>query len=218
MGSPLAPILADIFMNYVFESKITRNSEDTSFVNIIFKSHNTFEQFNLSLFVRYVDDTLAVFKNRNDALKFLKYLNSLHKNLEFTIEHECDDKIPFLDLLIIRNRDNNIIDLAVYWKPIHSGVFTNFISFIPFQFKMGLVRTLVKRAYRLCSTWKLFHLELEELTRLLMQNGYTKSFIENIIKTQLNRQYSKELYKKVGPDPKQIFIRLPYLGMLQTNY
>ena len=77
---------------------------------------------------------------------------------------------------------------------------------------MGLVRTLVTRAYRLCSTWNLFHLELEELTRLLMQNGYTKSFIENIIKTQLNRLYSEEPYNKFGPDPKQIFIRLPYLG------
>ena len=43
MGSPLAPILADIFMNYVLESKITRNSEDNSFLDIIFKSHNTFE-------------------------------------------------------------------------------------------------------------------------------------------------------------------------------
>ena len=160
----------------------------------------------------YVDDTLAVFKNRNDALRFLKYLNSLHKNLEFTIEHKCDDNIPFLDLLIIRNRDNHIIDLAVNRKPTHSRVFTNFTSFIPFQFKMGLVRTLVTRAYRLCSTLKLFHLELEELTRLLMQNGYTKSFIENIIKTQLNRLHSEEPYKKVGPDPKQIFIRLPYLG------
>ena len=73
-------------------------------------------------------------------------------------------------------------------------------------------RTLVTRTYRLCSTWKLFHLELEELTRLLMQNGYTKSFIENIIKTQFNRLYSEEPYKKFGPDPKQTFIRLPYLG------
>ena len=194
-------------MNYVLESKITRNSEDNNFLDIIFRSHNNFEQFNLSLFVRYVDDTLAVFQNRNKALRFLKYLNSLHKNLEFNIEHECDDKIPFLDLLIIRNRNNNIIDLAVYRKLTHSGVFTNFTSFIPLQFKMGLVRTLVTRAYRLCSTWKLFHLELEELTRLLMQNGYTKSFIENIIKTQLNRLYSEEPYKKFGPDPKQIFIR-----------
>ena len=39
-----------------------------------------------------------------------------------------------------------------------------------------------------------------------------QEFIENIIKTQLNRLYSEESYKKFGPDPKQIFIRLPYLG------
>lgn len=213
MGSPLAPILADIFMNHVLESKITRESDgNNNFLDVIFNSHNNFEQFNLRLFVRYVDDTLAVFNNRSDALRFLDYLNSLHENLEFTMEQECDDKIPFLDLLIIRNRDTNCIDLTVYRKPTHSGVFTDFTSFSPFHYKMGLVRTLVTRAYRLCSTWTLFDLEIKEITKLLMQNGYTRSFIENIVKSQLDKLYSDEPYKKFGPEPKHIFIRLPYLG------
>ena len=40
----------------------------------------------------------------------------------------------------------------------------------------------------------------------------TSDLITIIIKTQLNRLYYEEPYKKFGPDPKQIFIRLPYLG------
>ena len=58
MGSPLAPILADIFMNHVLEDKITRNTGGNNFLNVIFDSCNNFQQFNLKLFVRYVDDTL----------------------------------------------------------------------------------------------------------------------------------------------------------------
>ena len=84
MGSPLAPTLADIFMNHILEDKITRNTEH-NFKDITFQSLNDFPQFNLKLFIRYVDDTLAVFDSRQDALDFLKYLNSLHHNIEFTM-------------------------------------------------------------------------------------------------------------------------------------
>ena len=75
MGSPLAPILADIFMNHILEDNITRNTEH-NFKDISFKSLNDFPQFNLKLFIRYVDDTLAVFDSRQDALDFLNYLNT----------------------------------------------------------------------------------------------------------------------------------------------
>ena len=80
----------------------------------------------LKLFVRYVDDTLAVFDTRANALLFLKYLNSLHSNIKFTMECEEDEKLAFLDLLIMKSNDN--IELTIYRKPTHSGVFTHFTS------------------------------------------------------------------------------------------
>ena len=94
MGSPLAPILADVFMNHILEDKITRNTEH-NFKDITFQSLNDFPQFNLKLSIRYVDDTLAVFGSRQDALDFLKYLNSLHHNIEFTIECEENNRLFF---------------------------------------------------------------------------------------------------------------------------
>ena len=84
--------------------------------------------------VRYMDDTLVAFENKTDATKFLRYLNSLHNNLEFTMEQENNDIIPFLDLLIIRDRRTDVIETAVYRKPTHSGVFTNYTSFMPHYF------------------------------------------------------------------------------------
>ena len=164
------------------------------------------------MFVRCVDDTLVAFENKAHATKFLRYLNSLHNNFEFTMKQENDDIIPFLDLLIIRYRHTDVIDTAVYRKPTHSGVFTNYSSFIPHYFKVSLVKTLVTRAYRLCSNWHLFDTEINRIKELLMNNGYNKVFLNNIIWTQLNRLYTDDTYKKHGPEQRKYFIRLPFLG------
>ena len=68
MGLPLAPILADIFMNHVLENNILRSTDNNnSFLDIIFAGTVNFPQFKLKLFVRYVDDTLVAFGNKTDA-------------------------------------------------------------------------------------------------------------------------------------------------------
>ena len=72
-------------------------------------------QIHLKLFVRYVDDTLAVFGNKDNALLFRKYLNSLHPSIKFTMECKEDEKLAFLDLLIIKSNGN--VELTVYRKP-----------------------------------------------------------------------------------------------------
>ena len=186
MGSPLAPILADIFINKLLESNIQRNDHDQ--MDVTFKQTEMYPQFILKLFVRYVDDTLAVFDTRANALLFLKYLNNLHPNIKFTMECEEDEKLAFLDLLIMKSNDN--IVLTIYRKPTHSGVFTHFTSFIPHHYKVALVKTLICRAYRHCSSWLLFHEEIENVTDMLMNNGYNLSLIENTVKLFLGKCFN----------------------------
>ena len=148
MGSPLALILADIFMNKLLENIIQRNGHDQT--DITFIQTGLHPQIHLKLFVRYVDDTLAVFDNKDNTLLFLKYLNSLHPSIKFTMECDEDEKLAFLDLLIIKSNGN--VELTVYRKPTHSGVFTHFSSFIPHRYKVALVKTLICRAYWHCSS------------------------------------------------------------------
>ena len=62
MGSPLAPILADIFMNHLLETKISREQHD--FLNVTFVGNGDFSTFFLRVFITYVDDTLAVFEKK----------------------------------------------------------------------------------------------------------------------------------------------------------
>ena len=83
MGSPLTPVLANIFIGF-YESK-------------------WLNEYNLNepkLYLRYVDDTLATFEKEQNSLNFLNFLNNKHPNIKFTIEKQVNHSIAFLDVFI----------------------------------------------------------------------------------------------------------------------
>ena len=68
MGSPLVPVLVNIFMGF-YESK-------------------WWNEYNLNkpkFYLRYVDDILDAFEKEQDWLNFLYFLNKKHPNIKFTI-------------------------------------------------------------------------------------------------------------------------------------
>ena len=93
MSSPFAPVLANIFMG--------------------FHEFKRFNEFNLNapkFYLRYVDDILAAFDNKQDSLNFLNILNNRHPNIKFTIEKQINHSIVFLDVFISGiNNQNHII-------------------------------------------------------------------------------------------------------------
>ena len=83
MGSPLGPVLANIFM-VELENKIIPNLTEK-----------------ISLWQRYVDDTFTFI--RLDEIENVKsILNNFHENIKFTHEVEIEKKISFLDVSITR--------------------------------------------------------------------------------------------------------------------
>ena len=73
---------------------------------------------------RYVDDTITYIKPSSIDL-VLSVLNSLNKNIKFTFEERKDNKISFLDFLILRNGSS--IETTVYHKftnKVYLHVFT----------------------------------------------------------------------------------------------
>lgn len=79
MGSPLGPLLADIFVAYM---------------ETFLPDASTFSQ----QYYHYVDDRFVIFQNREQVSFFFRYLNSLHPFLHFTVEHERDNSLAFLDV------------------------------------------------------------------------------------------------------------------------
>ena len=81
-------------------------------------------------------------------LSFFSYINSQHPNIKFTMEKEENHKLPFLDELL-DNHSNQGIITSVFHKKTYTGLLTNYYSLVPFSYKLGLVRTLVDRAFKI---------------------------------------------------------------------
>ena len=71
---------------------------------------------------RFVDDTNGYVKNGSIDI-ILSKLNSFYPNIQFTYEIEEENKVPFLDVLLIRNR--NFLETKVYRKPTNNNIYLN---------------------------------------------------------------------------------------------
>ena len=79
MGLPLGPALANIFVGFYEERLFSQISKP-------------------STYFRYIDDTLAIFRNEEESEDFFNQLNCLHPSLKFTFKKEKNNCLPFLDV------------------------------------------------------------------------------------------------------------------------
>ena len=135
MGSPLGPLLANVFMCHI---------------------ENQLKQKNMipSFYRRYVDDTLVTMPNTESATDFLQVLNSVHPSLSFTTELEHSDIRALFRSFVytVLTRCGGTLTTEVYRKPTDTGLLLHFQSHVDSRYTKGLVDTMVNRAYRLSST------------------------------------------------------------------
>ena len=139
MGSPLAPVLANIFIGF-YESK-------------------WLNEYNLNKPKFYVD-ILAAFGKEQDSLDFLNFLNKRHPNIKFTIEEQTNHSIAFLDVFISGINNQNLT-LQTYPKSTYTGLLLNFKSFTSFSYKISLIKCLIDRLFKICNNWNSFHNDIE---------------------------------------------------------
>ena len=97
------------------------------------------------LYLRYIDDVYAVFEIESICEKFLKVLNSKHKNILFTMEKSTDVRtIAFLDVQIELNESS--YNIWVWRKPTNTGLLLNFNAICPQTWKSSLIMCLLLRA------------------------------------------------------------------------
>ena len=77
---------------------------------------------------RYVDDTF-VFVKKGCVENVFAWLNSFHKNIQFTYKLENQKKLPFLDILLIRRGTK--IETTVYRKSTNHDIDLNWGSSAP---------------------------------------------------------------------------------------
>ena len=129
---------------------------------------------------RYVDDTFVYVKN--GSIEYvLSVLKTFHRNIKFPFEKMLNNTLSFLDILFIRNLDH--IHTTVYRKESNNDLCLHWHAFAPIYWKRGTVRTLVNRAYIICSNNNYLQQEIKHLERVFhTQNGYPFWISKQIIK------------------------------------
>ncbi len=193
MGSPLGPILANIFVG--------------------FHERRLFQNINEPLvYFRYVDDTFALFASRDDAINFLQSLNNLHQSLKFTHEEEKEGCLPFLDVLVEHGAKSFLT--SVYRKPTFTGDYVPWESFCPPRRKINLIECLATRAFKICSPSKLDS-EVRTILDIFTKLGYPEPTIRRTIKNALENRAKIPVE---GPKRCPIRIRLPYIGQVSCRF
>lgn len=195
MGSPLGPLFANIFLSH-YESQWL---QDSPVKPILYK--------------RYVDDTLWLLPANADISLLMTYMNSRHKNMRFTYETENSDCISFIGVTVTHTSSENNLhgyQTSVFRKSTSTSLFTNFNSFTPLTYRLSVFKCLIFRAFHLCSSWSLFHVEVSKLRSMLLRNAYPSWILDRIIKHSVTNFMQPRV--KYGPHKERVYIGLPFLG------
>ncbi|CAF4998196.1 unnamed protein product, partial [Rotaria sp. Silwood1] len=115
MGSPLAPLLAEIFLQD-FEKKHS----------------STFTSMGIVYWKRYVDDTFVLIDSTFSAKDICTKLSQFQKSIKFTCEEEAanTNTVSFLNILIQKQPGIGFAT-KVHRKETFSGLITKWSSFVP---------------------------------------------------------------------------------------
>lgn len=193
MGSPLSPLLAEIFMN-----------------NLELQIQTLPLAKNLVYWYRYVDDVLILWRGTTRQLStFHKQLNALHKNIKFTLEIEQENTINYLDLKI--TRDNNRHRFAIYHKPTHTDMTIHNTSSHPQSHKLAAYRSMVHILLKVPMSVADYEEELKRIKTVARNNGFSEDMVNRLVKDKKQ----ENILRSIFPTPKETknnYAVLTYLG------
>ena len=196
MGSPIAPVLANLFLGHYEHLWL-----------------NKYKGPPIHFYRRYVGDTFCLFNNEHEALLFFEFLNSQKYSFKFTMEKENNNSLAFLDILI-NNKDPTNLITSVYRKKTFTGLLTNFFSFTVFSYKLGLIRTLLDRAYKINNTFLGFNEEFKKLSYMLKKNQFPEGLINSVVNKYLDKVHASTPFPVDSKPPDGLcvlYFKIPYL-------
>jgi hypothetical protein len=127
MRAPTSSILAEIFIQYIEQNHI---------INIL-QTHHIIDYY------RYVDDILNIYnENCTNIDDTLKEFNSIHPNIQYTMEKPINNKLNYVDITI--ENIHNIFTFNLYRKPATTDLIIHNESCHPTEHKNAAVRYLTE--------------------------------------------------------------------------
>ena len=174
MGTKMAPTYANLTMAFL-EKKLYNLSTTAN----IYQDKTYIE----NNWKRYLDDCFILWTESKEKLEiFTDILQNLHEMIKFTIQSDLN-KIPFLDIMIIKNESNITTD--IYHKPTDTFNYVPFYSCHPKHTKQNIPYNLARRICTIISKKDLRNTRLAELRTRLKEKSYPQSLIEHGIKKAL---------------------------------
>ena len=197
MGSPLSPIVANIYMENFEVEAITSAPNPPQF------------------WKRYVDDTFTILQSSTKD-EFLKHLNSIDQQIQFTAENQREDgAMPFLDILVSPGRDGSL-STSVYRKPTHTDLYLQWGSHHPLSSKYSVNGTLQHRAHNISSNTQLLQKEEEHLHQALKKCQYP-TWALNKIKHKMKNPGTRTTTNRNSNITQKSYIVVPYYAGLSKN-
>ena len=195
MGSPLAPVLVNIFMGFYKSKWLTEYNLNK-----------------LKFYLKYVDNILAAFEKEQDSSIFLNFLNNKYLNIKFTIEKQVNHFIPFHDVFI-SGTDNQNLSLQRYHKSTFMGLLLNFKIFTSLLYTISLIKYLIDRLFKICNNLNFSHKDIESIESNLDKNAYLPFLIDTVIKKYIDRKFASN-QNQLKDTTDVYYVKLPYIGKL----
>lgn len=159
MGNPLSSIIADMVMEDILDDAIAEIDVHLPFIK------------------KYVDDLiLSIPEDKIEEVA--THFNQQNCNIQFTVEIEKQNRLPFLDIMLIR-QDNQNIKTEWYMKEIASGRFLNYFSYHPLHQKINVAINFANRVNQFTSNGNLKTIQTI-IHKHLRLNDYPSSLINRI--------------------------------------
>lgn len=194
MGANVSPVIASLVLNYVLDEALKKLP------------------YRIRLCLKYVDDILAIIpKHLLDIT--IHALNSIHPKIQFIHELEHKEKLPYLDLCLIR-QPNEQIAHNWYVKETASGRILNFRSNYPRHQIVNTASNLIKRVFSLSSIQ--FHNEnIENAKTILLNNGFPSKIITQLI--HKHQQQTEHIPSKCDTHTSVHYTSLPFHKNITHN-
>ena len=160
MGSILSPSIARLVMDFVLDQIVPRLP------------------FQLPFIKKYVDDIITAIP-QDKIESTLHIFNDFNQHIQFTIEQETNNSVPFLDTRPIRQANGTIV-VDWYQKPTNSGRYIHFHSNHPTKQKINLVLGLKNRIVKICHP-TLRMANLIKLKSILKTNAYPEALLNKYL-------------------------------------
>ena len=192
MGSPIGPIVANLYMED-FETKAISAAVHPP-----------------SMWKRFADDTLVVIESSRKE-EFLDHINNMDPHIQFTTEDaKPDGSPPFQDTIVLIQPDNSLLN-SVYWKPTHKDLYLQSDSHHHLSAKYSIINTLRHRAKTVCSNHHLLKEEEDHLNRALSNCRYPAWALNRARMNTMdsNKRRNKTTYSTNSN--KKPYIVVPYM-------